>query len=29
MTGLQKAVENGIQVFDIENGDTPDLEAAE
>lgn len=29
MTGLQKAVENGIQVFDIENGDIPDLEAAE
>ena len=29
MTGLQKAVENGIQAFDIENGELPDLDQAE
>lgn len=29
MTGLQKAVENGIQAFDIANGELPDLDQAE
>ena len=29
MTGLQKAVENGIQAFDIVNGELPDLDQAE
>lgn len=29
MTGLQKAVESGIQTFDITNGNMPDLDAAE
>lgn len=29
MTGLQKAVENGVQSFDISNGQLPDLDQAE
>lgn len=29
MTGLQKAVESGIQTFDLTNGNMPDLDAAE
>jgi len=29
MTGLQKAVEKGIQAFDIVNGELPDLDQAE
>ena len=29
MTGLQKAVENGKQAFDIVNGELPDLDQAE